>query len=193
MQDARQEDPFAHTPLRDANRLATGDKDLARTAPRETDDAMRGLADERSLVNTHLATDRGDQNVVPPVSGRDRAASHVARPAQVSARDPPVDPKVVGLQEHETSSTLPSAQGHRTDPVGVQDVARLIAPEHQGRLREADDEHRRRDLTTKHVVVVEVFNAVRHEARGKNGAQRGCGSGTCRQRHQGPSGIRGWK
>ncbi len=43
------------------------------------------------------------------------------------------------------------------------------------------------------VVVVELGGAAGHEARGRNGAHNGCGSGTWRHRHQGPSGTRGSK
>ena len=49
----------------------------------------------------------------------------------------------------------------------------------------------RADRPFGHSRVDEFFERPVHDARGKYGAQSGSGSGTCRHRHQGPSGTRG--
>lgn len=175
--DGGYENAFAHAPLSDADGLDAVDENFTRSASGEAHESIRGVSLERTIVHRDLATDDAVENVGPPSPGHARAGVYVTAPPMVAGGYPPIDPKVVGLHEHESATTPTSTKRYVAHSMRVEDVARLSAAQDERRAIRTHDVERRFRFPAQRVVVVELGEWRGHDARGRYGAHSGSGSG----------------
>src|SRR5665213_2759284 len=145
-QDGREEDTFTDPPLGDTNGLFPVDEYFAWTSPRETDESIGRVTLERSIVHRDLAGNELPQNAGPPLSDHSRTRVHVTTPAIVAGGNPPIDPEIIGFQEHETTAASATAERGLAASRPVEKGSALRAPQHERGVVGTHDIDRRVDL-----------------------------------------------
>ena len=120
--DGRDEYSFSNPPLGYTDGFLSVNEDFARPPAREAHETKSRIALEWAIVHRDVARDKVLESLGPPPTRHSRTRMHVTTPAIIARRNPPINPQVVSLQQHQTAATSTSPQRDVTDTIQFKQI-----------------------------------------------------------------------